>query len=707
MRIALNLDNRHYQSENENMESLSANLSYKKGDRVLVKQSKDKWRVADVTRATTELTYVVYPNGEKNSFKTSTRNAFALVTLKGSNTKTYSDAEAAALKEKQKLVEKKEKLESEPKPKVVKLLKTPLALPESEKQGTTASTRVKAIAALEKEHGAITPLSVSDYDWDKFLNNFVNSSRHSDGALLEIFRTSAGGSVENIKGFRFPVIYLNPPALFNKALFLKKLRVLQTQAKLLKTASGSLPANRFKTKDWQWAGDIEQLVKKGVLPSARFYAYVTGLEMPELVDYHGMTPFASTRVKVKPPKHDPLNPNMPETVVVTHDETVNSTKKFTLAEAKARLAPYKAFDLKLMRGKEWNDIFNGNSEVSYNPATKTYMEGFWRTAKEWKKLDLYQPFPIPFTPRNFNRKNFVAALQVIEKKAQTRKSKGTSPHRWTGKPNGDAQHQYTVKGVTFIWPEGYINYIKAGVPPTREFYKFVTGKDLPSLPSYYGKGGDSGSSSSDPKTEKPATVIVNEKLPGQAEKFRKNYKPRVETPKVGKVTPQEGAKALEEVRSFFTSSQVRALMSGMRGEEKEFFAKKAVEMANIIKTMPKTYEQDGKGMDAVAYLHYFSGSSDWYITEKDMGVSVDQSFGYADLYGDGDGELGYINIRELTRNNVELDLYWEPKTLKEIISAKKKPAEKSKPDAKATKKANEKEFFDGSGELKLKRRPYK
>ncbi len=81
--------------------------------------------------------------------------------------------------------------------------------------------------------------------------------------------------------------------------------------------------------------------------------------------------------------------------------------------------------------------------------------------------------------------------------------------------------------------------------------------------------------------------------------------------------------------------------------------------------MPKTYEQDGKGDDAVVYLHYFRGDMDWYITEKDMEAEQHQAFGLADL-GMGFPELGYINISELIDNNVELDLYWEPKTLREV-----------------------------------------
>ncbi len=48
-----------------------------------------------------------------------------------------------------------------------------------------------------------------------------------------------------------------------------------------------------------------------------------------------------------------------------------------------------------------------------------------------------------------------------------------------------------------------------------------------------------------------------------------------------------------------------------------------------------------------------------------------QAFGYAVLNGDElNAEMGYINIKELIQNNVELDLYWEIKTIRKIKAGK-------------------------------------
>jgi hypothetical protein len=67
------------------------------------------------------------------------------------------------------------------------------------------------------------------------------------------------------------------------------------------------------------------------------------------------------------------------------------------------------------------------------------------------------------------------------------------------------------------------------------------------------------------------------------------------------------------------------------------------------------------------YLHYFRGSCDWYIMEKDIdshGDGQSQAFGLADLgYG---GELGYISIQELCECGVELDLHFKPISFGEL-----------------------------------------
>lgn len=109
----------------------------------------------------------------------------------------------------------------------------------------------------------------------------------------------------------------------------------------------------------------------------------------------------------------------------------------------------------------------------------------------------------------------------------------------------------------------------------------------------------------------------------------------------------------------------------MQGEERDYFKGKIESLYNTILTMPKSYEQDGKGDEAIAYLHYFTGGCGWHITEKDMeGLGTLQAFGLADIgYG---GELGYISIQELSGiAQIELDLHFKPTKLLDIKQPKK------------------------------------
>ena len=129
-------------------------------------------------------------------------------------------------------------------------------------------------------------------------------------------------------------------------------------------------------------------------------------------------------------------------------------------------------------------------------------------------------------------------------------------------------------------------------------------------------------------------------------------------------TESEIKSKLEAIKPFMGEAQYSILNGAINNPDNEF--KDVInELYQTITTMPKTYEQDGMGDKAVAYLHYFKGGNDWWITEKDTGDQQDQAFGLASING-YEPELGYISIVELTENDIELDFYWEPKTVGEI-----------------------------------------
>lgn len=133
------------------------------------------------------------------------------------------------------------------------------------------------------------------------------------------------------------------------------------------------------------------------------------------------------------------------------------------------------------------------------------------------------------------------------------------------------------------------------------------------------------------------------------------------------------------LKYFIGKSQVRAIAECLIGEEGEYYDKLLNYWEDIIARMPKTYQTEGVGLDAIAYLHYFGGGCDWWITERDMGSPDDtnrgeqlQAFGLACLNGDtANMEVGYISIPELLAEGAELDIYWAPKPLSKIIQEKR------------------------------------
>ena len=126
--------------------------------------------------------------------------------------------------------------------------------------------------------------------------------------------------------------------------------------------------------------------------------------------------------------------------------------------------------------------------------------------------------------------------------------------------------------------------------------------------------------------------------------------------------------AIEDLLPFIGKQQLAAVSEAAKGEERQWFIVRMVELAALVHSMPKVYEQDGLGNQAIVYLHYFTGSMDWYITERDISVEQLQAFGLADLgYG---GELGYISIQELIEHGAELDFHFHPCTL-EVIQTRK------------------------------------
>jgi hypothetical protein len=133
-------------------------------------------------------------------------------------------------------------------------------------------------------------------------------------------------------------------------------------------------------------------------------------------------------------------------------------------------------------------------------------------------------------------------------------------------------------------------------------------------------------------------------------------------------TPPEKPHELDTLKLLTTPQQFEVITDAMLGEEGDHFIELIDRIHAMWQAMPKTYETDGQGCAALAQLHYFTSGCDWWIVEKDADpdhAGQVQAFGVADL-GMGP-EAGYISITELLENGAELDLYFTPKRLGELL----------------------------------------
>lgn len=120
------------------------------------------------------------------------------------------------------------------------------------------------------------------------------------------------------------------------------------------------------------------------------------------------------------------------------------------------------------------------------------------------------------------------------------------------------------------------------------------------------------------------------------------------------------------LKHFMPVMQRSVLADQLRGEERVGIAEMICRTLDVIIHLPQPYTTEGV-VGALAQLHYFKGSVDAWIVECDSSDEQLQAFGKISLYGNGDeAEVGYISIKELIDNGVELDLHWKPVPLAEI-----------------------------------------
>jgi hypothetical protein len=121
--------------------------------------------------------------------------------------------------------------------------------------------------------------------------------------------------------------------------------------------------------------------------------------------------------------------------------------------------------------------------------------------------------------------------------------------------------------------------------------------------------------------------------------------------------------SLPVILPFLSRVQATELLTGIRrGDDKDSFMRVAVDLADVINSMPIF---DGDCDHSIAYLHYASLGVEWFITERGgSGKGIDQAFGCTVFDGDShSAEFGVISIRDLAKRGVECDLRFNPSML--------------------------------------------
>lgn len=146
--------------------------------------------------------------------------------------------------------------------------------------------------------------------------------------------------------------------------------------------------------------------------------------------------------------------------------------------------PKNALELAKKAGPHSKELFDAINKSQHkfpdkkDPKWSFSAFGFWRPTIKDTKVKF--PFPVAMKVRGYNKTEFVKRLEAKEKRMKPRMFGGHSRHRWTGEKNG--AREYIDEKNKMRWPSGTITYLKQGVPPSRAFYKYMTGKDLPNLP---------------------------------------------------------------------------------------------------------------------------------------------------------------------------------------------------------------------------------
>lgn len=126
-------------------------------------------------------------------------------------------------------------------------------------------------------------------------------------------------------------------------------------------------------------------------------------------------------------------------------------------------------------------------------------------------------------------------------------------------------------------------------------------------------------------------------------------------------TQNELDELFRNLQPFIGNRQLQALKMLCKSPDGEWYRNRLNELLQTFNNLPELYSNEELGEQAIIKLHYFTPSSDFYITEIDNEHQI--AFGLMHIF---EAELGYINVPELVDCNAEIDLHWSEKTITDV-----------------------------------------
>lgn len=136
--------------------------------------------------------------------------------------------------------------------------------------------------------------------------------------------------------------------------------------------------------------------------------------------------------------------------------------------------------------------------------------------------------------------------------------------------------------------------------------------------------------------------------------------------------------AIPTVNKFAPSRQMREIIAGTQGDERQKYLEILSDFGERIVRMPVSGEEVIPKEDEIAQLHYKSGLYNWYVTRKGPETPTENALVLITAPGIPES-IGFMSVKDIINLGAELNLSFKPQRLSKIPRiGMKKPARKVK-----------------------------